>query len=197
MFRNLFTPGKIGEMEVKNRFILAPMFVGSADPDGFITQRTINYYAERAKGGVGLAIVEYSYIDDKASKSVFNQIAISRDEHIPGLTKLSSTIKENGARAGIQICHTGGCRMTLEPSVSPSGIPVTPPLGGVAESVELTVEGIKEIIASFAQAAVRAKEAGFDMVELHGAHGYLITEFFSRHANKRTDVYGGDLKGKY
>ena len=196
MFENLFNPGKIGEMEVKNRFILAPMFVGSADSDGFITQRTIDYYAERARGGVGLAIVEYSYIDDKASKSVFNQIAISRDEHIPGLTKLSSTIKENGARAGIQICHTGGCRMTLEPSVSPSGIPVAPPLGGVAESEELTVEGIKEIIASFAQAAGRAKEAGFEMVELHGAHGYLITEFFSRHANKRTDAYGGDLKGR-
>jgi len=196
MFEKLFNPGKIGEMEVKNRFILAPMFVCSADLDGFVTQRTIDYYAERARGGVGLAIVEYSYIDDKASKSVFRQIAISRDEFIPGLSKLSRAIKENGARAGIQICHTGGCRMTLEPSLSPSGIPVAPPLGGVAVSEELTVEGIKEIIASFAQAARRAKIAGFDMVELHGAHGYLITEFFSRHANKRTDAYGGDLHGR-
>jgi len=196
MFERLFNPGKIGEMEVKNRFILAPMYVGSADSDGFVTQRTLDYYAERARGGVGLAIVEYSYIDDKASKSVFNQIAISRDEHIPGLSKLAKAIKENGARAGIQICHTGGCRMTLEPSVSPSGIPVAPPLGGVAESEELTVEGIKEIVDSFAQAAKRAKEAGFDMVELHGAHGYLITEFFSRHANKRTDAYGGSLYGR-
>ncbi|MCP4681874.1 MAG: FAD-dependent oxidoreductase [Desulfobacterales bacterium] len=193
MFKNLFNPGKIGEMEVKNRFILAPMYVGSADADGFITQRTLDYYAERAKGGVGLAIVEYSYIDDKASKSVFNQIAISRDEMIPGLSKLSKAIKENGARAGIQLSHTGGCRMTLEPSVSPSGIPVTPPLGGMAESEELTVEGIKEIVESFARAAGRAKQAGFDMIELHGAHGYLITEFFSRHANKRTDAYGGTL----
>jgi 2,4-dienoyl-CoA reductase-like NADH-dependent reductase (Old Yellow Enzyme family)/thioredoxin reductase len=196
MFEKLFSPGKIGKMEVKNRFILAPMYVGSADADGFVTQRTVDYYAERARGGVGLAIVEYSYIDDKASKSVFNQIAISRDEHIPGLSKLAKAIKENGARAGIQICHTGGCRMTLEPSLSPSGIPVVPPLGGVAESEALTVEGIKEIVESFAQAARRAKQAGFDMVELHGAHGYLITEFFSRHANKRTDAYGGTFYGR-
>lgn len=198
MFPNLFSPAKIGTLEIKNRVCKAPQSTGFSNMDGSVTERLIRHYRELAKGGAGLIIVEYAYVDKIASKSAHCQLGIADKEHIPGLGWLADVIKDNGARAGIQIEHCGRQKfLGTKPMVAPSRIP-WPNLYATYGTVpdELTIEEIAEIVEAFGDAALRAKHAGYDLVEIHGAHGYLITNFLSPHTNKRNDFYGGSLENR-
>ncbi|MCD6256833.1 FAD-dependent oxidoreductase [Candidatus Aerophobetes bacterium] len=199
-FPNLFTPGKIGTLEVKNRIIKAPQSTGMSNVDGSVSERLIRHYRELARGGAGLIIVEYAYVDKIASKSAHCQLGICDNEHIPGLAWLADTIKDNGAKAGIQIEHCGRQKfLGTQPIKSSSRIPWPALLercGRDAIPEELTIDEILDIVEAFGDAAKRAVDAGFDLIEIHGAHGYLLTNFFSPHTNKRNDCYGGSLENR-
>ena len=197
-FPNLFKEGKIGNLTISNRVVKAPQSTGLSNMDGTVSERLIRHYKRLAQGGAGLIIVEYAFVDNEASKSAHNQLGISSNEHISGLAWLASTIKEAGAVAGIQIEHCGRQKfLGTHPILAPSRLP-WPTLyertGIVPE--EITLEQIKQVVEAFGDAALRAKQAGFDLVEIHGAHGYLITNFLSTHTNKRTDLYGGSLENR-
>ncbi|MGO9572065.1 MAG: FAD-dependent oxidoreductase [Desulfomonilaceae bacterium] len=195
-FPKLMEPGKIGNLTVKNRVASAPMVTGYATRDGMVTERMLRFYAEKARGGTGLIIVEYSYIDQEASKSAYCQLGVYDDECIIGLAQLAESIQENGAKACLQIEHCGRQKFIgTFPMVAPSRVPWEALLQmGAVIPTELSIEEIRHIVESFGDAARRTKQAGFDMVEIHGAHGYLITNFLSPHTNRRTDMYGGSLK---
>jgi len=195
MFEMLFEKGFIGAMETKNRIVLPPMVRNYATEDGEITDRILNHYETIAKGGVGVIIVEASFIHP-SGRGFFNQIGIHRDNLIPGLCALAENIKKYKVRAGIQIHHAGrqtSKKVTKEDVVAPS--PVKCPLH---ENIprELTIDEIEMLSDAYADAAWRAKEAGFDFIEIHGGHGYLITQFLSPLTNHRKDIYGGDFKGR-
>jgi len=198
LFPSLFTPGKIGSLEIKNRIVKAPQSTGMSNMDGSVTERLVRHYRELAKGGTGLVIVEYAYVDNIASKSAHCQLGISDKEHIPGLGWLADVIKDNGARAGIQIEHCGRQKfLGTKPMKSASQVPwpkIYDAYGVVPDA--LTIEEIKDIVEAFGDAARRAVDAGYELIEIHGAHGYLITNFLSPHTNKRNDFYGGSVENR-
>ena len=197
-FEKLFESGYIGNLKLKNRIIQAPMYTAFASRDGSVNPRLLKYYRERAKGGTGLIIVESSTIDDKASGWGLCIVSVSDDSYTSGLSTLARTIQDNGAKACIQLNHVGRQRLVTgkTPSVAPSRVPWgvmgSPPIF----PAELTIEGVKEIVESFGNAARIAERAGFDMVEIHGGHGYLITQFLSLYTNRRGDIYGGTLSDR-
>ena len=199
-FPRLFERGRIGCLEIKNRIMKAPQSTGMSNPDGSVTERLIRHYRELARGGTGLIVVEYAFVDDIASKSAHCQLGISRTDHIPGLAWLADVIKDNGARAAIQIEHCGRQKFLGTPPIkSASAIPWPTLLanhGRQAIPEPLTIDEIQGIVEAFGNAAYRAKLAGFELVEIHGAHGYLITNFLSPHTNKRIDLYGGSLQNR-
>ncbi|MBM4448182.1 MAG: FAD-dependent oxidoreductase [Chloroflexi bacterium] len=192
MSGKLWEPFRLGRIELRNRIVMPPMVTRYASDDGFVTERTKNYYGARARGGVGLVIVEATYVHRQGWAFV-NQIGISDDKFIPKLRELVGTVHKNGAKIAIQLHHGG-----REAKSTVSGLqPVAPsPLPGLAGETprEMTVKEIKDTVTYFADAALRAKKAGFDGVEIHGAHGYLINQFLSPTSNKRNDDYGGDVR---
>jgi len=190
----LWEPFSIRHMQLRNRIVMPPMVTRYSTEDGHVTERSKNYYEARARGGVGLIIVEATYIHPRG-RAFENQLGISDEKFIPGLSELVQLIHLGGAKAAIQLHHGGRearSELTGMQPVAPS------PLPGRAGEVpkELTVEEIGENVAFFVEAAIRAKNAGFDGVELHGAHGYLIDQFLSPSSNKRRDIYGGDLRNR-
>lgn len=189
----VFTSKSIGNIEIKNRLVLPPMVCFTfADQDGFVSEKNINHYREIAKNGIGLIIVEATAVDPNGRLSI-DQLAIWDDKYIDGLSKLADVIHENGARAIIQI-HHAGIRTTKGASndiVSSSDYE-----DKRSKSRALLIEEIQEIVRKFVRAAERAKQAGFDGVEIHGAHGYLLTQFFSEKINTRTDKYGGSFANR-
>jgi len=193
-FEKLLEPGKIGRMEVKNRVVQAPFHTRYASRDGSVTPRMLRYYKERAKGGTGLIIVEYSYIDTKASKASWCQLGVYDDGCIPGLATFAQIIKDNGSKACLQICHCGARKyLGTYPMVSPSRFQLVRP--GVVPT-ELSIEEIREIVEAFGAAARRVRQAGFDMVEVHAGHSYLMANFLSPQTNRRADPYGGSLRNR-
>lgn len=192
MKSRLLEPFQIGKLELKNRIIMSAMGTQYASEEGYVTERLKKYHEARARGGVSMIIFESSFIDPRA-RLHRNFAGISDDTYIQGLSELVQVIHSHGARAAIQLFH-GGRRCKSEiiggQPVAPS--PLAMPGGELPR--ELTIDEIAEIVASFAKAAIRAKEAGFDAVEIHGAHHYLIDQFISRFSNKRQDAYGGDLR---
>lgn len=190
----LWQPVLINQMELRNRIVYPPMVTQYADEQGFITDRARNYYEARAKGGAGLVIIEATYVHPRGH-AFAQQIGISDDKFIPGLTGLVDAIHRHGAKAAIQLHHGG--RMAKSKLMGMK--PVAPsPIAAFGNEVpqELTIDEIKDIIRFFAAAALRAKRAGFDGVEIHGAHGYLVHQFLSRAANARRDEYGGSLANR-
>jgi 2,4-dienoyl-CoA reductase-like NADH-dependent reductase (Old Yellow Enzyme family) len=168
------------------------MNMDHAGPGGVVTDAVIEHYVRRAQGGVGLIIVEAAYVREDGKLSP-NQHGISRDEHIEPLSRLAAAVKEHGAAAALQIHHAGG---VADPRTI-GGAPVAPSADAFAEvKRDLTVAEIGELVRAFGQAAGRAQAAGFDAVELHGAHGYLVTQFLSPATNHRRDEYGGSLEGR-
>jgi 2,4-dienoyl-CoA reductase-like NADH-dependent reductase (Old Yellow Enzyme family)/NADPH-dependent 2,4-dienoyl-CoA reductase/sulfur reductase-like enzyme len=183
---------EINGMVVKNRMVMPPMGTNFANPDHSVSDKQKKYYEARAKGGVGTIILEYSAVDP-GGVSAPNQLGIFDDKHIPGLSELAQIAHKHGVKIGIEI-HHGGRQCPAELC----GQPVAPsPIAGVTGQVpkELTKEEINKITIAFAKAAARAKRAGLDFVDIHGAHGYLISQFMSPYYNKRTDEYGDTLEG--
>jgi len=191
MSGKLWEPFRVGRMELKNRVVMPPMVTRYASDDGFVTERIRDYYGARARGGAGLIIVEATYVH-RQGWAFPNQLGISDDKFVTGMSELVDVVHKHGAKIGIQIHHGG--RQTKEAlgglqPVAPSPLP----MAGGEMPREMTVEEIAETVAYFAEAAIRAQKAGFDGVELHAAHGYLIDQFLSPTSNKRDDEYGGDL----
>jgi len=200
MFPNLFSPAKIGTLTLKNRILKAPQSSGMSNMDGTVSERLVRYYRDQAAGGAGCIVVEYAYVDDIGAKSAHCHLGISSNEHIPGLAWLAENIREMGAAPAIQIEHCGRQKfLGTQPICAPSALPwpkLWDQYGVQAVPHVLTVEEIQDIVHAFGDSALRAKQAGFELVEIHGAHGYLLTNFFSPHTNHRTDLYGGSLENR-
>ncbi|MEK8036265.1 MAG: FAD-dependent oxidoreductase [candidate division NC10 bacterium] len=191
----LFSPGRMGPMQLRNRVVMAPMVVQLASESGAVTRRTVDYYVRRAAGGAGLVIVEASYIAPEA-KAYACQLGIDRDGLLPGHFELVEAIHRHGAKVAIQIHHGGG---RADPALT-GGVLVAPsPVAQDAHAVvprEATPQEIETLAESYARAAGRAQRAGYDAVEIHGAHGYLIHEFLSPASNRRSDAYGGSPENR-
>ncbi|NQS88314.1 FAD-dependent oxidoreductase, partial [Patescibacteria group bacterium] len=192
-FKNLFFPVSVGNLKLKNRVVMAPMDPGFTDADGSISERLIDYYEERAKGGVGMIITQFTaVVNDQRMDSP----GVYSDRLTFGLNYLAETVKLYGTRIFLQIAHHGGRatrRVTGKQPVAPSSIS-----SKIYKDIprELTKNEIEGLIEKFVQSSQRAKMAGFDGVEVHGAHTYLIGQFISPHTNRRKDEYGGDFQGR-
>ena len=181
-------------MEVKNRFVMAPMGTKHAGEQGYVTDHIKDYFEARARGGAGLIIVEATLVHPHG-RGYEKLLEITNDTFIPGLRELVGVIHRHGAKAAVQLQHCGRLaksKLTGRQPMAPSPIPAS---GGETPK-ELTIEEIEEIIGFFADAAARAKRAGFDGIEIHGAHGYLIDQFLSPSSNKRQDIYGGGVQNR-
>jgi NADPH2 dehydrogenase len=180
----IFEPIKIKDFTFKNRIVLAPMCMYMADENGNASNFHIMHYGTRAIGGVSLVIQEATAVSKEGRISV-NDLGIWDDSHIFGLKKIVEAIHENGSIAGIQINHAGRKSKTVEP-IAPSSIPFNP---DDIIPKEMTKEDIHILIDDFKQAARRAHLAGYDVLEIHGAHGYLVFQFLSPITNHRNDQY--------
>ncbi len=192
---NLFSPFSLRGLRLKNRIVMPPMGVFLVEADGSVTDRTREYYRQRARGGAGMVMVEASAVAPEGIVS-FHQMRIYDDCFIAGLASLAEVIKEQGARAGIQIHHAGrqtSSKVIGRPPFAPSHLRCPTIRGDVQV---LDQEGIQRIVRLFGDAAERALEAGFELVEIHGAHGYLINQFLSGFSNVREDQYGGDIQNR-
>ncbi len=193
MSSKLFSSYTIKNITLKNRIVMSPMCMYTAlDRDGKVTDWHVTHYVSRAVGGVGLIMLEATAVAPEGRIS-YADLGIWCDEHIDGLRKLVRQIHDNDAKAAIQIAHAGRKAELYEPAISPSAIPFP----DMKMPVEATKEDIQNVIQYFRDAARRAKEAEFDVIEIHAAHGYLISEFLSPLVNHRTDEYGGDAERRY
>ncbi|MDR2367362.1 MAG: NAD(P)-binding protein [Deltaproteobacteria bacterium] len=192
MFEKLFSPGRIGKMEVPNRVVMTAMGNHLASNDGSMSEDTLSFYEARAKGGVGLIITECVIVDYDRGKGNMRQLAASDDKFIEGLKLLPRRVHAAGAKLVGQIYHPG--RQGISPINS--NLPMAAPSEVECQAVHQPVYAmsppqIAEMVGRFAAAARRLKAAGFDGVEIHGAHGYLVNQFLSPYTNRRDDDYGG------
>lgn len=197
----LFSPGRIGTLEIRNRIVMNAMGTLLEDKDGSVSDRLIGYYEARAKGGAGLIVTCHTRVVPHpryARGEGWMGIAIWDDRFLPGWRELANRVHRHGSKIFIQLGHDGRQGLSVNKNgqlerVAPS--PISCPY--VRETPrELSVEEIEEIREKFVEAAVRAREAGLDGVSLHGAHGYLLGQFISPSSNKRTDQYGGSLENR-
>lgn len=186
----LFTPFVIKGLTLRNRITMAPMYVGYANNDGTVSSLTLQYYREMAASGAAMIVVEDTAVHP-SGLAYPNSLRIDDpDHHLPGLSRLAEAIHEEGALAFLQINHAG--RFTYKPDrIAPSPVSTA----GI-RPVEMSEKAIDYIIETFAAAAVRAKDAGFDGVELQGATGYLMAQFLSPRTNHRRDQYGGSPRNR-
>jgi 2,4-dienoyl-CoA reductase-like NADH-dependent reductase (Old Yellow Enzyme family)/thioredoxin reductase len=193
MYNLLFTEKKIGTLTVPNRIVMTAMGNHMALPDGEVSDVDVAFYGARAAGGVGLVITECLPVDFAHGKGNLRQMSAHDDKLIPGLKRVADAVHAGGGVIAGQIYHPGRQGEPeingVETMAAPSHIEGTP-------THAMTKEEIDTVVAQFAAAAIRLKKAGFDAVEVHGAHGYLITEFMSPYTNKRTDEYGGSLENR-
>lgn len=193
----LFEPFEIKTIKMANRIVRSATYEKMADEDGFVTPQLINLYVNLAKGGVGLIITGNALVHI-SGRSAPKMLCIHNDFYIDGLKKLTSAVHEVGGKIVIQLNHGGRQCASLflggAQPVAPSE--VYEPVYKVMPR-QLSQEEIWEIIESFGKAARRAKEAGFDGVQIHGAHGYLVNQFLSPYTNKRNDYWGGDEERRF
>lgn len=192
----LNTEGKIGKLRIKNRFVMPPLVTNFGDEEGYVTEESMAYYEKRAKGGFGLIITEATAICPRG-KGFPYELGLWREEQIPGYQGLIEMIHREGSKVFVQLHHTG--RQTKADTIrgqrpeAPSAIPC-PVMKEMPET--MTEERIWQVIEAFGDGALRAKRAGADGVEIHGAHGYLVAQFMSNYANKRTDFFGGSFENR-
>jgi 2,4-dienoyl-CoA reductase-like NADH-dependent reductase (Old Yellow Enzyme family) len=185
----IFKELKTRNFTFKNRVILAPVATKSADDNGYITDKILDYYDKRSKGGyLSLIITEHVYVTENG-KGTPHQISIADDDKIDGLKKLTDIIHKNGVKAFAQLNHVGAKRDS-ESNDAPSAFNIE---NIWKSNREITKDEILRIEDAFVKAAVRAKSAGYDGIELHSCHGFLLNEFYSPATNHRTDEYGGDI----
>ncbi len=192
----IFEPMTINGMEVKNRIVRSATYEGMADEPGYPTERLIKMTEDLAKGEVGLVVPGFLYVSDDG-KATPRQTSIASDDTVPRLKKLVDRVHAAGGKVCAQIVHAGRQSHPdliggLTP-IGPSPVTFTP---SKITPREMTIEDIKRVIDDFGEGARRAKEAGFDAVQLHSAHGYLISAFNSGYSNIRTDQYGGSLENR-
>ncbi|EJM61908.1 NADH:flavin oxidoreductase [Pseudomonas sp. GM50] len=194
----LFQPGRIGNMQLRNRFVQAPIFTQFASTFGEVDDKLIEYHRARARGGVGLIITENTSIDWEVGRTVGHPIRIDHDRFIGGLSNLVDAVHGEGAKIAVQLHHTGrqnsqGNTERNEPPLAPTA-GITSAFGTPPRAIE--EHEIPGLIDKYVQGARRAVAAGFDAIELHGAHGYLLGQFLSPYTNKRTDRWGGSLENR-
>jgi len=194
-FKKILEPIQLRKMCLKNRLVGSPVTTNFASSNGEATERLVNFYRERAKGGASLVIVEGSFIHP-LGKGYVNQLGIHEDSLIPSLIKVVAAIHESGAKASIQLHHAGRRTSSKITGSTPKGPSPIPCYVGGEIPEELTPHGIRRIIECHSLAALRAKKAGFDSVDIHAAHGYLIPAFLSPLSNRRRDEYGGSLENR-
>lgn len=194
-YEKLFEPLKIGQLEIKNRFVVPAMDSHYTDEEHYFTEQALNYYGERAKGGFGLITTEFMCVSEEglAEKT---QAGIYDDCFIPMLSKLVERVHTNGARMFAQLQHSGRLQGYDTTSLMAVGASSIPDKGHLLKVHELTTDEVQGVIQKFTEAALRAQKAGFDGVEIHGAHGYLLAQFLSKGVNKRVDQYGGNITNR-
>lgn len=192
----IMQPLTVKNLSLKNRLVLPPMASGKPNAMGQVTDAVVRYYEEKSHGGyLSLIIVEHSYISPEG-KAHANQLSVSRDSDVEGLRRIAKAIHDNGSSAILQISHAGAAtseKITGFPSIGPSrecGLVKFLP------EREMTVQDMQTVVSAFADAACRAMAAGFDGVEVHSAHGYLLNQFYSPLTNRRTDTYGGSTENR-
>jgi 2,4-dienoyl-CoA reductase (NADPH2) len=218
-FPHLLSPGRIGPLELRNRIVLAPMGTYLGGEDGHITERHQRFYEERARGGVGLVTTEVVAVDWPRGAAMTHQLGLSDERFVPGLQDLTRRVHAHGAKISVQLQHAG--KIAVKDLAE--GRPLSVPSAGArfdAGMQDLTAgekaamarnisrvdprnlfrvldeDEILRIVECFASAALRARQAGFDAVEIHAGHGYLVNEFLSCHTNQRTDRWGGSLENR-
>ena len=188
--------GRIGNLELKNRISLPPMEKNWCDRLGNPTRRFIDYYAERAKHGVGSITYEATYIDARGRGNLF-QLGLWHDDNIAAHKRLNEAVQAYGCRTSAEINHGGRNANTHRTGLQPAGPSNVPlPMVGGHQLHELSADEIAAVVQSFRNGARRAAEAGYDMITIHAAHGYLITSFLSPVNNRRTDTYGGSEENR-
>lgn len=203
-YPNLLTEASLGSLKLPNRAVLSPMTRTSAEPNGLANNRMIRYYQRFAKGGFGLIITEGLYPDAVQSQSYLNQPGMANDQQAASWKPVIEAVHREGSKIIAQLMHAGALvQHERFVPVAPSAVkPVGAMLedhGGSGEFAtprELTQPQIKQTIRDFAQAALRAKAAGFDGVEIHAANGYLLDQFITDYTNRRTDEYGGSMENR-
>ena len=196
-YPKLFEPGYIGKCRIKNRVVMPPMHVSLTESDGTPGERMIRYYEERAKGGVGLIITEAASVVDDTSSTGPRSYYHSGLYQVSPMERLTEAVHKYGAKIFAQLYHGGAtCKpafIKADQPVAPSDVPAGP--GGIVPRA-LSTEEVKELVQKFIDGAVLCKEAGYDGVVLHTAHGYIMAEFISEYYNKRTDEYGGSFENR-
>ena len=190
----LFKETKLNGMQLSNRFVRSATWEGMAADDGAVTPKLIETMNALAKGGVGLIISSHTYVRPEGQAGRW-QLGVYKDELIPGLREMAASVHERGGRIVMQLAHAGHFaaeKLTGQPPL------VVSDFEGLAKSPrkEITASDIREIVSAYADAAGRAKAAGFDGVQIHSAHGYLLSQFLSPGFNKRTDEYGGSVSNR-
>lgn len=220
MFEHLLSPGRIGPIELRNRIVMSAMGTNLAEASGHAGERMQRYYEERARGGAGLVIVGVGAVAHPVGTCIPRQVGISDDAFLPGLSALASRVHVHGAKAAIQLQHAGKVATQDVAAGRPLWVPsiaagkggdllddlapheaaaVTAPFtrpGAKLALHEMTPDDVATLAGWFAGAADRARRAGFGGVEIHGAHGYLLSSFLSPASNRRSDAYGGDCEGR-
>jgi 2,4-dienoyl-CoA reductase-like NADH-dependent reductase (Old Yellow Enzyme family)/thioredoxin reductase len=195
MIEHLFTPYRIKGLELKNRIVMAPLASFLIEKEGWITDKTIEHYRLRAAGGPAMVIMEACAVSPEGIVS-HHQARIDDDRLVEGLSKIARVMKSEGAVPALQIHHGGrqtSSKVIGRRPLAPSPLPC-PTIRGEVEP--LTIQSIQAIVKKFGDAAIRARDAGFELIEIHGAHGYLINQFLSRFSNIRQDEYGGDVAAR-
>ena len=187
-----FEPSTINGMKLANRFVRSATWEGMAADDGACTPKLIDLMTELAKGGLGLIISSHAYVSPEGQAGPW-QIGVYNDALVPGLEAMAKAVHDNGGKIVMQLAHAGffaNAKLTGQTPLAPSNV------AGFAKSPrkEMTVEDIRDVVKSFGAAAKRAQNAGFDGVQIHAAHGYLLSQFLSPAFNRRNDAYGGDIR---
>lgn len=192
----LLQPLKVRSMTLTNRLVMPPMATAKAEADGTVSRAVLDYYDEKSRGGyLSLIVIEHSYVSPEG-KASNNQLSVAHDVMVPGLRRLAEIIHKNGSQVALQINHAGSATLkevTGTTPLAPSAVQ-NPRRGDMPR--ELSQKEIDDIVKAFQKAARRAREAGFDAVEIHSAHGYLLNQFLSPLTNKRKDEYSGNIDNR-
>ena len=191
MYPHLFSQLTVQGLTLKNRITMAPLYLGYAGQGGTVSQMMLEHYRLMAQSGVAMVVVENATVDHPTGSGSSRTLRADTDDNQDGLRQLAATIKQEGARACLQINHAGRFAHATDKPVAPSAVETFGLMPEALEKIE-----IDRIVDNYATAAARAKAAGFDMLELHGGTGYLLAQFLSPRTNRRTDEYGGSLENR-
>lgn len=195
-YPHIFSPLTVKNMTIKNRIVMMPMGTNYGEQNGEMSFLHINYYEQRAKGGTGLIIVENASIDSPQGSNGTTQLRIDHDNYLPRLFKFCENIHRYGTKIAIQINHAGASAISSRINMQPVSASDVPSKEGGEIPRPLSKEEILHIVKKYGEAAKRAQTAGFDAVEIHAGHSYLISQFLSPITNKRTDEFGGSVENR-